>query len=279
MNRLRFATVHRPRRPKLPIIQALGQRGTINALAVAFGVALLAFLSFGQGLLQGIFLIVLLLLAGAGTDQVLRAHPRAEFEGPAATAIYLFVPVLYTVGVALFLDAVSHGLWNLPAAVLGAAGFGLAAHAEYLTVEAAPETYPIARFALSLVSYLTAFALFTVVFTSDLPLPAATLIVAVVSLLLTVDILRELEVQTLTLFAYAAAIAAVVAEVRWAIYYLALGDLLAGGLLLITFYLLTGLVQSYLSGHFDRHTMIEYGLVGIAGLVIITVGRILSRSA
>ena len=250
----------------------------INALAVPFFVALLAFLSFGQGLLQAIFLVALLLIAGVGVDQVLRAHPRGrqEFHGPAATAIYLFVPVLYALAAALFLREVSEGLWNIVLAVAASAVFALAAQSEYLTVEAAPESYPNARFALNLVSYLTAFALFTIVFTADLTLPAAVVLVLITTLLLTVDILRELDVDTRTLFAYAAAVAAVVAEARWALYYLALGDYLAGGLLLVTFYELTGLIQSYLSGHFDRRTIVEYAGVGLAALVIIGGASILA---
>jgi hypothetical protein len=274
MDRMRFSLPRRRRR-RSPFVDALGQRGAINALAGVFGLVLLLYLLSGWTVL----LLLLLGLAGVGVDQLLRAHPRAEFQGPTATAIYLFVPVLYALGAALFLRDVAGGPWSLPAAVIAAAIFALAAQAEYLTVDAAPETYPTARFALSLVSYLTAFALFAVVFTAELVLPAAVAIVSVVALLLTVDILRELEVQTGTLFAYAAAVAAVTAEVRWATYYLGLGDLVAAALLLITFYELTGLVQSYLSGHLDRRTVLEYALVFVVGLMFVGGGEIIARRA
>jgi hypothetical protein len=275
VNRLRLSTVKRSRRRTPYVIAVFGPRATINGLAVAFGLVLLAYLSTGWA-------PVLALLA-AGTilavDQTLRAHPSAEFRGVGATAIYLFVPVLFTIGAGLFLHGVSHGLWNVLAAAVAAAIFGLAVQAEYLSVDAAPETYPLARFALILVSHLTAFALFTVVSTSGLPLAAATLAVAAVSLLLAVDILRELEVRTGTLFAYGAGVAAVVAEVRWAIYFLALRDLLAGGLLLVTFYVITGLIESYLSGHFDRRAVSEYGVVGVIGLLFIAGAQFLSQRA
>ncbi len=273
MNRFRFSTVGRPRRRGLALITTVGQRTTINAVAVLFGLALLAYLATRQPLLLPLVLII----AAAGVDQTLRAHPRAEFRGVSSTTIYLFVPVLFALGAALFARDNVAGVWNLPAAAVAAVIYGLAAHAEYLTVDASPQTFPIARLSLSLVSYVTALLLFTVVFTSGLTLPAATLIVAVTSLLLTVDILRELEVQTTLLFAYAAAVAVVVAEVRWATYYLALGDLLAGGLMLVTFYVLTGLVQSYLGGYFDERTRREYAIVGVVGLVIVAGFHVLTR--
>lgn len=276
MDRPRFSTAgrRRPRRPRLPA--ALGQRGLLNGLALFFGLLLFLYLSSGNRLV----LLALVAAVAIGMDQALRTHPQADFRGVEATAIYLFVPVLFAIGAALFLRDTTGGVVvHLLAAAGAAVVFGLAARAEYVTVDASPETYPVARFALSLVSYLTAFALFTVVFTSSLPLPAATLIVAVTALLLTVDILRELEVQTGTLFAYAAAVAAVIAEARWALYYLGLPDLLSGALLLVAFYELTGLVQSYLSGHLDRRTMQEFGVIGVVGAAIVAGASVLSRRA
>jgi hypothetical protein len=276
VERLRFSTVNHPRRRRGPPgLAALGGWGAINGLAVGFGVFLLTYLATGLNL----WLFVLLGWSTLGMDRVLRGHPSGQFRGIAATAIYLFVPVLFTVGSAVFLREVSSGIWNLLAATLAAVLFALAAHAEYVTVDATPESYPPARTALSLVSYLTAFALYTTVFTSDLPLALATLVVMLTSLLLTVDILREMEMQTGTLFAYAAGVAAVVAELRLAMYYLPPGDLVAGALLLLTFYELTGLTQSYLSGHLNRRTVLEYTGFGLVCLAIITVTWVLSRSA
>lgn len=275
VERLRFSTSRRHRRRGPPGFTALGARGAINVLAVAFGVVLLIYLWTGQRLV----LALLLVLAGVGVDQVLRTHPAGHFRGVSATAIYLFVPVLYTIGAALLAQEVAHGLWNVAAAVVAAFFFWLAARGEYLAVEASPETYGVARTVLSIVSYLTAFALFTVVFTADLALAPATLVVMLTALLLTVDNLREMEVDTGTLFAYAAGVAAVLGELRLAMYFLPPGDLIAGGLLLIAFFQLTGLTQSYLSGHLDRRTIAEFAVFAIIGLAMITVFWVWRRSS
>jgi hypothetical protein len=274
LERLRFSTLNRSRRRGPPGLTSLSTRGAINGLALLYGLILLAYLATEQRLV----LVGLVLVAAVGVDRALRAHPAGQFKGLAATAVYLFVPVLFTLGAALFLRELSSGFWNVPAAAIAALFFALSAHAEYVTVEASPATYPPARTALSLVSYLTAFALYTVVFTADLVLAPATLIVMITSLLLTVDILREMEVQTGTLFAYAAGVAAVAGELRLAMYFLPPGDLVAGALLLLAFYELTGLTQSYLSGHLDRRTILEYGGVGLVGVAVITVAWVLSHS-
>lgn len=270
--RFRFS-LQRRRRRSLAGRVPLSPQMLIHGMAALWGLVLLVYLWRGTPVLVP----VLGVLAAGTTDQALRIHPAARFRGVTATLMYLFVPALYAVGGALFLRAVSHGLWNVPAAIVAALVLSLAINAEYAAVDAAPDTYPNARFILSLVSYLTAFAIFTVVSTSDLPLPAATLAVAVTSLLLSLDILRELDVQLSTVLAYAGAAAVVVAEVRWAVYYLGLPDLLAGGLLLVTFYELTGLIQSYLSGHFDRGTVREFAAVGVLSLLIITGFTVWSR--
>lgn len=265
----------RRRRAGLFGVPALGRFQAVNLLTAIFGILVFAYLVSGRLPL----LIALAAVVAFGMDRLLRLHPSDDFHGPGATAVYLFVPVLYALGSTVFLAEIVAGVWALPAAGAAALLFAFAAHAEYVTVDANPATYPSARFALSLVSYVTAFALFVVVFTSDLPLATATLFVAVPSLLLTVDILREVDVPTNLLFASGAAVAAVVAELRWGLYYLSLGEYLAGALLLIGFYAVTGPLQSYFTGHLDRRATAEYAVTGTAGLVIIAVFHLLSRSA
>lgn len=276
VDRLRFATTKRPhRRRRLPVVGVVSERALVNAFTVAFAAMLFLYLSTGRSPV----LVALMAVAGLGVDQALRTHPREEFRGVTATAIYLFVPVLFAAAVGLAVRDVSSGLWNLVATLVASVIYYAAAQAEYLTVDASPDTYPVARMLLSFVSYLTAFGMFAVVFTSGLPLPAATLIVSATTLLLTVDILRELDVQTWLLFAYAAATAAVIAEARWAMYYVAFPDLVAGGQLLVTFYVASGLIQAYLSGHLDRRTMIEFGSFALAGEAIVVIATTIARAA
>lgn len=274
MTRRRFSTAASRMRRAPPLIAPLGPRGLVYALGAAVGVLLLPYLLTGNLLL----LALGLLAAIAGAAYALRGHPAGVLRGATGTALYVFVPALATTGTALYLRGLTSGVGSVPAAAVAGVVFAVATRSEYVTVDAAPDTYGAARLVLSLISYVTAFALFLVVFTAEVPLSVATLIVAVVALLLSMDILRDLEGDTATLFAYAGVCAIVVAEVCWALYYLALKDLIAPAFLLVTFYEVTGLIQSYLTGHFDRRTVAEYVVVGALGLLIITAGNMLSRS-
>ena len=271
MSGRRLGVPARPGRRRVPALAAtVGRASLVNGVALLFGLALFAYLTLDLVL----FLPLLLLIAAVGADQVLRPHASGRFVGLSDTLLYLFVPVLFALGSALFLNDVVTGFWTVVGTVAATALFTAVLHATYLSVDGQPDSFPLSRFVLSLTGYLTAFALFTVVFTSEMPLPAATFVVAAVALLLAIDLLREMDISTTALVAHAAAIGAIVAETRWAMYYLGLGNLLAGALLLVTYYVATGVVQSHLSGQLDRRTAVEYGVIGGIGLLIVTAARI-----
>lgn len=240
--------------------------GIALVLAGAFGILLLLHL-----LVDNIILLALLTaLAALGADRLLRMHPQARFHGPFATAPYIAVPALFAIAAGALLPDVVSGLWTVPAAVVAAAIFGVTVNAEYQTVDPTSDTYEVMRLVLLFVIYcFVAFAIFVGVFRSDLNVWWGTLIVGVVSALLTVDILRELEADTRALLGQAMAAGLVMAECRIALYFLAIPDILDGALLLLTLYVATGLLQNHLSGRLDRGTLVAYGVVSAIGLAII----------
>jgi hypothetical protein len=240
------------------------------ALTAAFAV-LLGFYLFVP---NAIVFALLIALAAGGVDRLLRLHPQARFHGAAATLLYLFVPCLFAAGAALFLEQRSDGFANVLWAVVGALVFGLTANLEYLTIDPDSEAYELARLGLLLVVYLVAFWVFAVAFTSGLPLLVGVLVVAGTAFLLTVDILRELETETAALLWQAGAMAFVMAEVRVAVSFLPLGELLAGAFLLITFYVATGLLQNLITGRLDRRGYLQYGTVATVGLAFVLVARL-----
>jgi hypothetical protein len=238
-------------------------------LAAAYWFLLLLYLPTGSAVL----LLLIAAVTVAGLDRLLRLHPQGRFHGPAATVLYLFVPVLFALGAALALAELVDGFWVLPASLIAALLFALSVNAEYLAVDPNAETYETARFALLVVIYLTALALFWVTFEAALPLALSALVVGATALLLTVDILRELEGDTTALLALAGAVAVVLTECRLALYFLGLDAGYAGPLLMVVFYALTGLVQNQVSGRLDRQTALTYCAVAVAGFALILVAR------
>ena len=68
---------------------------------------------------------------------------------------------------------------------------------------------------------------------------------------------------------YAAVAGITMAEVLWPLNYWVL-SVVAGGLaLLLTFYVLVGIMRQLLAGQFSQAVLLEYGSVALAGLVVI----------
>jgi len=250
--------------PLSPFSAALG-------LAVGFSLLLALYLVTGFVL----FLVLLVAVAVAGTDRIVRLHPQARFHGATTTVLYLFVPGLFALGAALALDDLDSAVWRFVLWIVFTFVFLITVRMEYLTVDPAAETYELARFLLLFAIYLTALLLFVVVFTVDLPVLLGMVLVGATTFLLTVDILRELEPDGAALWLQSGAVAVVLAECRAALYYLSLADVLAGAFMLIAFYVATGLIQNRMSGRLDRGTWLVYAGVAAVGVLLVVVARLL----
>jgi hypothetical protein len=242
-------------------------------LSIIFALLLLAYLVFENV----IPLVLLVALAVVGVDRLVRLHPEARFHGAGATVLYLFVPALYALGAGLLLAEWADGLWNLPAALLGGAVFGVLANTEYHTVDPDAESYETARTTLLLIIYVVAEVNFIASFTGGVNLALGTLFVAATAFLLTVDMLRELEAETAALLMQSGAVALVMAEARIAVYFTPLADEFAGSFLLVAFYVMTTLIQSQMSGRMERRTLRGLAIVVAVGLMFIIGGNVITR--
>ncbi|MGH2609006.1 MAG: DUF5656 family protein, partial [Tepidiformaceae bacterium] len=120
-------------------------------------------------------------LVALGTDGVVRGHPRWQGEGAFASLVYLLLPLLATLGAGLFIDEATDGYSRPVAALAGAALLGVVAYGEYHTVEFGSRLYGAMRLVLAVITYLTAFAIYTVVFTRDLDVAAGSIYVGLAS--------------------------------------------------------------------------------------------------
>ena len=114
------------------------------------------------------------------------------------------------------------------------------------------------------------------IYTFDVELVPAAFAVGLFSFLLAVEIFREAEANAYRALVFSAVIGIVVAEARWALYFIPLEGFLAAVLLLLVFYLATGLIQHYLTGHLNRTIAAEFSLVTAVGVAVVVVGRVLS---
>lgn len=246
--------------------------GLIPLLSGIFGLWLALFLTIDP--VEPLILLTLAIAVAVGTDGIVRSHPRGDFRTIADTSPFLFVPVLFTFSAGLFLEDVILGYWAAPAVVGASALLGASVWAEYVTVDRDAAQFPLARLVLNVITYLTAFGLYAVVYGFDVDLAPAALAVGLVSTLLAVEIFREAEADAIRALVFASVIGIIVAEARWVLYFLPLDGFLAGVFLLLVFYLSTGVISHHLTGHLDRGVLLEFMLVTAAGLTIVIGGRI-----
>jgi hypothetical protein len=241
-------------------------------LGVIVAVGLLAFLGIRPA--QPWILWLTAALTGLAVDGIVRSSPRWESDEPLTSLVYVFLPALAVLGAGLFIDEAIDGYARpiaalLPAIAVGAIGFG-----EYHTVDFRSRLYGPMRLALAVATYLTAFALYTVIFTDDIDVPLGALLVGLVSLALAVELLRESRLLGPSSLLSGLAIGVSLAELRLVLYFFPLDGLLAGALMIIGFYLATGLVHHLLDHDLEWGTTGEYVLVAAVGTAAVVVTRV-----
>ncbi len=242
-------------------------------LVAAFSLGLLLFLSIEPT--EPWILLVVTAVVAIGADGILRDHPIAAFEDDIAwTAPFLFLPTMLALASGLFLEDAISGYWVLPGVLIVAALMGSVLFAGQASVDQDGPLYPASRFILNIGTYLTAFGFYAVVYAFDVSLVPAALTVGLVSLLLSVEVLREAEANPMRALVYAGVVGLIVAEGRWVLFFLPVESYLAGVFLLLVFYLTSGLVQHHLNDDLSRPVVIEFAGIALLGAVIVTLGRI-----
>jgi hypothetical protein len=248
-------------------------RARVVLLTGAYGLGLLAYLAIEPT--QVWLLLLLALVAALGTDGIVRAHPHSAFRRLDDTTLHLFLPVLYALGAAIFLESVVGGYWSVPAAVAMALPFALVVHSEYVSADQADAGYHGARLLLNMATYLTAFLFFATLYRQGLELHLwlRTLAVGVVALLLAVDVLREEALEAGRTLLYAALVGMLVGQAAWGAHFLPLESNAAAVFLLLAFYLVTGLLHQYLGERLNLRTATEFGGIASLGMAAVVMAH------
>jgi hypothetical protein len=220
---------------------------------------------------ENLILLLMCALTALGTDNIVRSHPRASFHRLDDTALYLFVPVLFTLGAGLFLEEVASGHWTLAAGLLCVVPYWFILRAEYDSVDRASPNYHYHRLILNGATYIVAFLFFATMFDFDLDLLTTAFAAGIVSLLLAIEVLREEALDTVRTLTYALAIGVLLAEAAWVTHFLPLDGSGAAVFLLLAFYLMTGLMHNYLADRLSLRTGGEFGAVALCGLATVVV--------
>jgi hypothetical protein len=240
-------------------------------------------------LLSGVFTMFLLIeptplwlalfgaiVAAIGTDGVLRSIRREVFDEEAGhdTLPHIFLPALFALTVPLFIEENLSSYWVIPAALLAGFVFISLVLAEVPAEDDEEDEFRgRARFVSVAGTYFVAFALFSLAYAFELGLREALIAIALGSVLLAVELLREGEIDPLETLLLACVVGLVVAEARWVLQFMPLDGYPAGLALLLTFYFVTGMVHAYMTRHINLTVAGEYSVVTAIGIALVIVVR------
>ena len=219
--------------------------------------------------------IMLLLAAGLGAtavESMVRSHPLARQGELVRSVIYWLMPALLVLGLAGWLLAFDDvGVWTA-GIVVSAILTPLALAAEYASVDPVDRERPAALWGERALIYLVAFLLFSRIYDLRVRALLGSTTMFAVSALLAARYLWFEAARARDASLYGVTVGLLLGLLSWAVNYWSLSALQGGLLLLLVFYGLVGLIQHSLNGRFSRQVVLEYGVVLLAGLLIVVLG-------
>jgi hypothetical protein len=132
---------------------------------------------------------------------------------------------------------------------------------QHYALDRRPGVRHAARLGLQTITLLLAFSLFSAAYYSRLRFLYSGVVISVTGALLAYALLQWTPPRR-GLLILSGIVGLTLAEATWALNYWAASFLLGGALLLVIFYVATGLLQNHLEGTLSRRVFWEYGLLG-----------------
>ncbi len=227
-------------------------------------------------------LLVLGAIVSAGVDSLVRSSweslPSAESSFPSRglyslvySATFWPLPCIVTI---LGLRLMHNLAWwghQMAWAILVAGGVATVISFQLRTQSPSKTDNRALRLVLNGIAYVTAYALFSIVYGARLRSVLSATGILLVSGALALELFRNVEPRPWRSWLYAAIVALVLGQLTWALNYTQLSNRSGGALLLLGYYTLTGLVQQHFWKRLTRRVVIEYATVLIAGLIVLIV--------
>ena len=216
----------------------------------------------------------LVIITSTGADVFIRAHPQMQTRQLPTIRIgtleieiapgFWILPSLAIITPFAFFRLFSASLQMVAAIVaLVVAGVMLltALVGQHYVLDRRPNIRYKARLVLQSMTFLLAFTGFSAIYYARMRTLYSAALVGTMGVLLAYALLQWTPPRQ-GLFVLACVIGLMLAEATWALNYWSASFLLGGVLLLVVFYITSGLVQHQLEGTLSRHVLWEYGLLG-----------------
>jgi hypothetical protein len=210
--------------------------------------------------------------AAAGTESILRLHPRYAARRWGFLWVYWALPMAISIITVVILPQVPTQLLQVTVMLLAGALLAIAFFGLYATVVPGQTGFRRARLTLDALSYGAALLLFLFVYQTRTRSLLSGTLVAMTAMLLAIEILRSSTPRTSLVLIYGIVVGLLLGEITWALNYWPLLPGLTGGLLLLlSFYLAVGIALQNLQGRLSRRVLLEFAVFAAVALVLIAI--------
>ena len=213
--------------------------------------------------------VVMIGLACSGADAVIDAHPLNRRRTLAFAAVFWALPGVLVMTSLLLVRELPWWGYRLPFVLASGGLLAAVITAQYRTVASDDPRLREARLSLNVLSYVLAAYFFVFLYGTRVRSVLSATSVLIISLMLSLELLRGRREEIGRSWIYAGVVGMLMGEATWVLNYAALDARAGGGLLLVLFYVMTGLAQQHLWGRLTRRVVIEYLALGLAALVFI----------
>lgn len=179
------------------------------------------------------------------------------------------VPVGLTAGGSLFVREFLGGHFGMAGSLATGVGAAAVLYSQAVLADGLPTGHDAARLITNLGAYCSGFLLFAAIQSLALPAPAATALLGGTGGLLASELFHDRQVPGPRQALYGALVALLIAEVSFVAGFLPWGKVLVGLVLLLSFYLLSGLISNHLHRSLTRWVAAEFVGVTLVALVLV----------
>ena len=259
-------------------------RANVLATLLVLGLILASFLQFSAwtrdltvlgspltiSISQTVMMAALLIgITCSGTETIVRSHPAVRRIQAHYSFVTWTLPALTTLLVTVLLPQISGQVYRIAAYVIAGLLLILVISAEYYTLDPTDKRYVAARLSLNAWAYVLALGVFVLVYSAKARSLLSATGITVVSTLLALELLRGAGRSFGRTALYALIAGLCTGEIIWAMNYWRIGGLTGGLILLLGFYVVTGLANQQLQGKLTRRVLVEYGVVALVGLTVL----------
>jgi hypothetical protein len=263
-----------PNRDRLSVLTAIILLAFALARTVQLPTRPLRAMLFGSSIgfdVNGPFVLLVLVAAliSAGADSLMRSHPEMSGAALRRTVVHWILPGGAALSLGLLLTQLPAGVGWWAGLAFTAVFLVLVLIAEYTVIAPEDAGFYWAALGLTVLAYAVALVFFALLRASGSRAAITATAAALISGLIALRLLLLAGATAREALPYAGIIGLGLGQCTWALNYWPAGPLGTGLTLLVIFYTGTGLAQQHLVGALNRRMLIEFGVVGVAGLAAV----------